>query len=216
MKLEVLADAERLADFAARRIASILRATDGEAAVALAGGSTPRKTYERLATMDIPWQRIALFLGDERFVPLTDPASNFRMVVESLGAGDRDRIQLHAVQTDLTPEAAAAGYEAMLADFAGRSKLFDLVILGLGADGHTASLFPGSAVLDETARLVRPTENGRITLTYAALNSSRHTIFLVSGTEKRAALRRLLTQDTSIPAGRIQGDITIFADAAAA
>jgi len=213
MKLDVLPDAAALAAFAAQRIAAILNETQGEAVVALAGGSTPRATYRLLAKMDLPWDRIAWFLGDERFVPLDDPQSNFRMIGESLGA----RARVHPVRTDCTPHTAATDYEHLLAPFRGRTALFDVTILGLGADGHTASLFPGSPVLDETGSLVRPTPNGRITLTYAALNASRHTIFLVSGAEKRAALKRLLDGDRSIPAGRIQGaDVTVIADAAAA
>ncbi|HWA92674.1 MAG TPA: 6-phosphogluconolactonase [Rhizomicrobium sp.] len=211
MKLETV---DALADAASRRIASLLAASEGEAVVALAGGSTPRATYARLAAMDLPWQRIVWFLGDERFVPHDDPESNYGMIRKTLGA----RADLRAVETEpRTPEEAAAHYERALAPYAKRPRLFDLVILGLGTDGHTASLFPGSAVLDETARLARPTENGRITLTYPALNSGRHTMFLVEGTAKREALTRLLAGDRSIPAARIEGDdVAVFADRDAA
>lgn len=213
MRLEVLPEAAALASAAAHRIAAIIDATEGEAVVALAGGSTPRATYRRLATMALSWERIVWFLGDERFVPPHDPESNLRMVNESLGPQARTI----GVETWLTQEQAARDYERYLGIYGSRHRLFDLVILGLGADGHTASLFPGSAVLEETEHLVRPTENGRITLTYRALNSSRHTIFLVGGAEKREALKRLLAGDTSIPAGRIHGeDVVVFADEAAA
>lgn len=215
MKVEVLPDADALATAAAAHIAALAgAASTGAFVVALAGGGTPRATYEKLAAHDLPWERIEWFLGDERFVPPDDPQSNARMIRQSLGP----RARLHAVETQPhTPDESAAQYERLLEPYAARPHLFDLVILGLGADGHTASLFPGSPILDETARLVRPTPNGRVTLTYRALNSSAHTLFLVSGAGKRAALGRLRNGDTSIPAARIAGpDVTVFADRDAA
>jgi len=215
MKLEVLADPQRLALRAAGWLAALANDSQGRFAVALSGGSTPRPMYRALAEMELPWTRIHWFFGDERFVPPGDQQSNFRMAREAM-FGSAPATHVHPVPTvGLTPEDAAARYEEELRALA-RAPLFDIVLLGLGNDGHTASLFPGSTVLNEQQRLVRATENGRITLTYPALDSARHTAFLVAGAEKRAMLRRLASGDTTIPAGRIEGDITIFADAAAA
>ena len=215
VKLEVMADAERLALRAAQWLAALAAASRKRFTVALSGGSTPKPMYQALAGMDLPWPRMQWFFGDERFVPPDDPASNWRMAREAMF--DRaPPTQVHPVPTvGVTPDEAAAAYEAELLAL-GDTPLFDVVLLGLGNDGHTASLFPGSAVLDERERLVRATDNGRITLTYPALESARHIAFLVSGTEKRSMLRRLASGDHTIPAGRVKGDITIFADAAAA
>jgi 6-phosphogluconolactonase len=172
----------------------------------LAGGSTPRKTYALLAhgegETNIDWSRTFLFFGDERHVPPDDPRSNFRMAQESLLAiapiaGD----QVLPIATDLpTAEQCAAAYSAALVKFfalpAGSMPIFDLILLGLGDDGHTASLFPGAAALEVDDRIatwsppgVLPPPVDRITLTYPALNAARQAMFLVAGANKAEALR---------------------------
>jgi 6-phosphogluconolactonase len=170
-----------------------------------------------------------LFWGDERFVPHNDTSSNYRMVRDAmLSRAPIPATNVHPVPTEgLTPEAAAANYERELKSFYGaerldpESPLFDVTLLGLGPDGHTASLFPGTAVLDERERWVaevvgpKPT---RITLTYPALESSRHVAFLVAGEEKRDIFERFQRGEDSLPAARLRpiGTLHLFADAAAA
>jgi 6-phosphogluconolactonase len=231
-ELETFADAEALA----RRAAGwLIAATEGRdrVAIALSGGSTPRRLYEILAQPpyrdEFPWSRTHWFWGDERFVPPDDALSNYRMVREALlslvpVAADH----IHAVPTVGTgPEAAAATYERTLQAFYGADRLaparplFDAVLLGLGPDGHTASLFPGTAVLEERERWVAAVlgakDEARITLTYPALESSRHAAFLVAGPEKRTVLAALRRGDTQLPAARLRpvGTLRIFADTAA-
>jgi 6-phosphogluconolactonase len=228
--LEVLADADALARRAADLMLAAARATDGPFSVALSGGSTPKRLYRLLATLPLPWQRIHWFWGDERFVPPDDPASNYRMTREALLAHvpvPADRI--HPVPTvGLAPDEAAARYEATLEAFYGVKQpaperpLFDIVLLGLGTDGHTASLFPGKPMLDERRRWVGATDDPqgapRITLTYPALESSREILFLVAGTDKKDRLREVLAGDRRLPAARLRphGTLRFLADRAAA
>lgn len=209
--LEVLPDAEALA----------LRARDifleeAPATVALAGGETPGRTYEALATSKHPWEETEVFLTDERCVPLDHPMSNFRMVWETLLS--KVPAKGHPVRVELDPEDAAAGYERDLNE----ALPLDLVFLGLGSDGHTASLFPsdpGHARRDRLVLAVTAPETGgwRVTLTLAALETAHRVVFLVSGEAKRKALRRLLRADP-IPASllRPKGGVTVLADEAAA
>ncbi|MFO1082760.1 MAG: 6-phosphogluconolactonase [Reyranellaceae bacterium] len=228
VEAEVLGDAEQLAERAAMWFAELARAAPDRFAVALSGGSTPRRLYQRLAEMDLPWQRIHWFWGDERFVPPDDPLSNYRMTREALF--DRAPVpeaNIHRVPTvGLEPATAAERYEGVLQDYYGGAALrparplFDVVLLGLGTDGHTASLFPGTAVLEERQVWVAPVlgakEEPRITLTYPALESSRHVAFLVAGADKRRMLGRLLSGDAEIPAGRLStGRARVFADRSA-
>lgn len=228
--LETLADADALARRAADLMLAAARAKDGPFAVALSGGSTPKRLYALLATLPFPWARTHWFWGDERFVPPDDPASNYRMTQEAMlshVAVPADHV--HPVPTvGLEPEAAAAQYEATLKAFRGSDRLapdrplFDIVLLGLGTDGHTASLFPGKPMLDERHRWVGATDDPqgapRITLTYPALESSRETIFLVAGADKKERLREVLAGDRRLPAARLQphGTLRILADRAAA
>jgi 6-phosphogluconolactonase len=182
----------------------------GRAMLALAGGSTPKRTYGALAQparrIRIDWARTFLFLGDERFVPPDDPSSNFAMVERALLAPAAVPAE-HAfpVPTQLgTAAAAAAAYAATLTAAFGIGDRadpprFDLILLGLGEDGHTASLFPGAASLSVTDRWVAATPPGtlpppveRITLTFPVLNAAREIVFLVSGQNKAAALRDVL------------------------
>ena len=230
MRQTVLPDPEALAQEAARWIEELAHASAGRFALCLSGGSTPKRAYEILAGLDVPWARVHLFWGDERFVPADDERSNQRMVRQAL----LDQVpippdNIHPVPTEgLTPDAAAAAYQRVLAAYYGAGTLdpgrplFDLMLLGLGTNGHTASLFPGTPVLDErTAWAAAVTPEGeptRITLTYPALESARDTAFLVAGADKRTMLARLRQGDLGIPAGRVRpiGTLRILADRAAA
>jgi 6-phosphogluconolactonase len=232
-QLEILADPEALARRVADWLLAISTACDGVFTLALSGGGTPRRLYELLAGAPycdvFPWQRTHLFWGDERFVPHDDESSNYRMVRDAmLSRAPIPATNIHPVPTEgLTPEAAASDYERELKSFYGAAHLdparplFDVNLLGLGPDGHTASLFPGTAVLEERERWVaavvgpKPT---RITLTYPALESSRHVAFLVAGKEKREIFRRFQRGEHTLPAARLRptGTLHVFADAAAA
>ena len=204
-------------------------------AICLSGGSTPKVLYGLLAGPDyasrVPWERIHWFFGDDRVVPWDDARSNVRMVQEAFGHGATiPPTHLHFIPSDAGAEAGARAYERTLLDFYGADRLdparplFDLVLLGLGEDGHTASLFPGKPAVAETERLVAPVPEAglapfvpRITLTFPALASSRHVLFLVTGVGKRAALARLAAGE-DLPAGRVTsaGEIAWLFDAAAA
>ncbi|MFN2611027.1 MAG: 6-phosphogluconolactonase [Actinomycetota bacterium] len=186
--------------------------------VALAGGETPRKTYEALARDPGEVTDAEIFLTDERCVPIDHIASNFRMINEALAS----RLgAVHPVDTALTPEQAARDYEESLKPY----MPLDLAILGIGVDGHTASLFPGmdqDQASGSDGRLVTRSwspETGlwRVSLTYAALDSAKQAIFIVSGERKRVALKRVLRGD-DIPASKIRatGSLTIIADLEAA
>jgi 6-phosphogluconolactonase len=231
--LEVVADKAALAAAAAERIAARLAVVKERGAVCLTGGSTPRDLYALLAGReDLPWDRLHWFLTDERFVPPTDPLSNFRMCREALF--DRAPIpaaNIHPFATDAaSPDEAARRYEADLQRFygaerlvAGRS-LFDVVIMGMGPDGHTTSLFPGKPAVEETARwAVGVPEAGwepfvpRVSLTLPVLASCQDMLFLISGSRKRNALGRVLAGE-ALPSGRARSDgaLITLADRAAA
>lgn len=233
-ELRVLFDAEALAQAAAAWLNEVARSREGRVAVALAGGSTPKRLYERLAEPpfreQFPWSRTHWFWGDERFVPHEDPRSNYRMAQKALlSRAPIPPANIHPVPTvGLPPQAAAEAYEAELRAFYGSDTLdpsrplFDAVVLGLGDNGHTASLMPGSPVLEERRRWVAEVAGAaaetRITLTYPALESAFEAAFLIVGAEKKAALKRLRADDASIPAGRLRvaGALRIFADVEAA
>lgn len=183
--------------------------TTGRCALVLSGGDTPRDLYLRWASRfsdEIPWNGVHVFWGDERFVPLEDRRSNYRMAKEAL----LDHVPIpaanvHAMFTSLdTPELAATTYEATLRQYSGDHRpRFDLLLLGLGPEGHTASLFPRSPGLDETARWVLPVTvpadpPSRLTLTLPALNGAAHTHFLVTGSEKAAALAHVLSDKADV------------------
>ena len=182
--------------------------------IALAGGSTPRRMYERWARTDFPWPDVHIYFGDERCVPAGDAASNFHMAEESLLS--KVPVNVHRMPGDsCAPEA----YEVELrSTFADGGPTFDLVMLGLGEDGHTASLFPGDPALEVTERWVvgveRPDFN-RLTLTLPVLSAARVAMFLVTGAPKRTALRQLLDGD-DIPAARVSAErVIVIADRAA-
>ena len=181
----------------------------GRFTIALSGGSTPKSLFNLLATNArtvLPWDRMFFFWGDERHVPPTDPESNYRMAEEAMlskipvAAGNVFRIPAE------NPDAAAAAdaYEQTLRKFfqlgPGEIPIFDLILLGMGPDGHTASLFPGSAGLQEKNRLaianwVDKLKTSRLTLTLPVLNAARCVAFLVSGTDKAAVLKTVLEED---------------------
>lgn len=227
----VVADsAEDLARQCAETIASHLDlalAQRDRAQIALAGGETPRATYQRLGQERLPWERVDVLLGDERWVPATDPASNTRMLGETLmaqppGAAAR----LHPVPTDLaSPAEGAKAYGDLLHQLcSGEPPSLDLLLLGLGDDGHTASLFPGTAALavrDQPVTVGEGKGLPRISLTAPVLSAARQVVFLVSGAGKRQALQRLLDPQESperTPARLVQptAPVWIFADRAAA
>jgi 6-phosphogluconolactonase len=190
--------AERFAGLAAAAAARAGRCT-----VALAGGDTPRGLYRLLADEyrdRIDWSTIHVFFGDERWVPLTDPRSNYRMARETLllDCVPVPALNVHAVRTDLpSVEAGAADYEQQLrASFGDTLPRFDLILLGLGADGHTASLFPHSPALAERHRWVVPAiapsePHARLTLTLPVINNAAHVFFVVSERGKEEALRHV-------------------------
>lgn len=183
--------------------------------IALAGGATPRRLYERLATCEFPWSETDVFFGDERCVPPHHPASNFGMASETLLA--KVRAKVHRMRGE---DCDPAGYEQELSAVFGQGiPEFDLVLLGPGEDGHTASLFPGDPALRVTDRRVvrveRP-DHLRLTLTLPVLSAARVALFLVSGSEKREAIGRLLRGE-DIPAANVEAkEVVIIADEAAA
>jgi 6-phosphogluconolactonase len=229
-RLTVAPTAEDLARQAAEQVASAIDLALAErdrAQIALAGGSTPRATYERLGAEHLPWERVDVLLSDERWVPAGDPASNARLLRESLMAQvPGHEARLHPVPTDLsTPEQGAEAYAELLGRLCpGEPPRLDLVLLGLGDDGHTASLFPGTdAALERTRRVCVGKGAGmpRITLTAPVLSAARRVMFLVSGAAKREALRRLLDPAEAAertPARLVQPrtEVVVLADAAAA
>ena len=226
--IKVVDNPDVLADLAAETIARILTERmaekDGPVTVFLSGGSTPRVTYTRLRDADVNWSRIHLFLGDERWVALDHDESNARMAreafIDDVGA------TFHVVHTHLeSPEEAADHYEDVLAEVFGREEVkADLVILGIGPDGHTASLFPGTDALDEYERLyvanwVPETETWRLTATYRLLHEAHNVIFLATGKSKAKVVAEILDQGVEYPAHKVmQGmaDVTWFLDDAAA
>jgi 6-phosphogluconolactonase len=183
--------------------------------VALAGGRTPRTFYERLAAVDYPWPEVDVLFTDERCVPPDHPDSNAWMVREALISRLDPSPRVHAMPGAMCD---ADGHEVGLRMAFGELRL-DLAVLGLGRDGHTASLFPGEAALDERVRWVvgvhRP-DHPRITLTLPVLSNARLAVFLVAGEEKHGALKGLL-EGEDIPAARVRSErVVVIADPAAA
>ena len=178
----------------------------GQFTVALAGGSTPRGMYARLAESPwrerVPWSAVQVFWGDERCVPPDHPDSNYRMAYEALlSRVPLPAANIHRMAGELDPEKAAEAYSATLREVFGLSgeavPRFDLVLLGLGSDGHTASLFPGTAALAETQRwvvanFVPRLGAYRLTLTFPVLNAARQVMFLVTGSGKAEVVARVL------------------------
>jgi 6-phosphogluconolactonase len=217
--LDISADPAALADRVAGWLTGRIAAAPGRFALNLSGGSTPRALYALLAGPTyrdrIDWGKLHLFWGDERFVPFDDKDSNYRMVRETLlDVAPIPKAQIHPMPAEApSPEAAARAYDATLRGFYGTATLdaarplFDVTLLGLGPDGHTASLFPGTAALTEEAAWVTAVVGAkpepRLTMTYPVLAASRTIAFLVAGPDKQAILRRVLGGDTQLPATRL-------------
>jgi 6-phosphogluconolactonase len=227
-RLTVLPDGES----AARRAADVMtiqineaRVRGSEVHIAVAGGGTPKRAYELLGQMQGSWSHVHLWLGDERMVPADDPESNQAMIetslLNALRAGDRP--QMHPVQGELQPEDAAWLYATEIVRAIGEKPQFDLVLIGLGEDGHTASLFPGDPVAESEHAPVLPVRGApkpppeRITLSMPVICRARFTLLLATGEGKRKALTAVRDHDPSVPGGRIGDAIDeIVCDEAAA
>jgi len=215
MKIEVLADADSVARAAAATIAADARAavtTRGRFLMAVSGGHTPWIMLRDLANEDVPWKDVHVFQVDERIAPAGDPDRNLTHLRASLlEHAPLPPEQIHAMPVEMPDlEAAAKQYALTLQDIAGSPPVLDLAHLGLGPDGHTASLVPSDPVLDVTDADVGLTGvymgRRRMTLTYPMLNRSRRILWLVTGAEKVPMFSRLRDGDISIPAGRIARD----------
>jgi 6-phosphogluconolactonase len=226
MRIEVLADAEAVAKRAAAVIADEARAAvtaRGRFVLAVSGGKTPWIMLRALATEEVAWKQVHVVQVDERIAPAGHADRNLTHLRETLLAhAPLNPEQIYAMPVEGPDlEAAAARYVETLCEIAGTPPLLDLAHLGLGPDGHTASLVPGDAVLTVADRDVAITGvyqgRQRMTLTYPILNRSRNILWVVTGAEKVPMLKRLQDGDTSIPAGRIRRDpALILADIAAA
>jgi len=227
MKIEVLADADAVARAAAAVIAADARAgvaARGRYVFAVSGGTTPWVMLRALADEDVPWQAVHVLQVDERVAPAGDQIRNLTHLGASLfERAPLSRQSVHAMPVEAGDlDAAAARYAQLLRELAGSPPVLDLVHLGLGPDGHTASLVPGDAVLDVTdvdvALTAGPYQGRRrMTLTYPALDRARRVLWLVTGAEKVGMLARLQAGDRSIPAGRVRADhALVLADRAAA
>lgn len=226
MKINIFPDADAVAREAARFIAARARRTvadRGRFTVAVSGGHTPWRMLRALASEDVPWKGVHVLQIDERVAPAGDPDRNLTHLRESLLIhAPLAPEQVHAMPVELADlEAAAARYAETLETIAGSPPVLDLAQLGLGPDGHTASLVPGDPVLDVSASEVAMTElyqgRRRMTLTYPILNRARQVLWLVTGEGKAAMLVRLRDGDRTIPAGRVRADhAVVFADQAAA
>jgi len=205
MEIQIYPNPEALSETAARLFGDAARkAVDkwGRFTVALSGGSSPERTYELLASdplkSSVPWQKTWVFWGDERFVPADDPENNARMAREIL----LDHVpipseQIFPIPTDGEPASAVKRYSKDLTSVFGEQPKFDLILLGLGENGHTASLFPGTDVLDEQDRLVdsifvREQDQYRITLTVPVINNARKVAFLAFGRNKAEVVHQIL------------------------
>jgi 6-phosphogluconolactonase len=225
VQIEILADADAVANRAAELIAAEARAAiaaRGRFTLALSGGRTPWQMLRALSALPMPWAAVHIYQVDERVAPAGDPDRNLTHIDESLrDARDRPAANLHPMPVndgDLAAAAARYGYE--LEAWAGAPPVLDLVHLGLGPDGHTASLVPGDPVLEATASVAITAPymgHRRLTLTYPVLDRARRVLWLVTGAEKVPMLARLRAGDRTIPAGRVDGTrALILADRAAA
>ena len=234
-RIEILPDPPALAHHVAEWMTQAALAADGPFRVSLSGGSTPKTLYGLLASDEFrsrfPWPRVFWYWGDERFVPFDHPESNYRMTREAmLSKAPVPPENIHPVPPPSagTAEQAAEIYERELQQAYGATTfdparpLFDITLLGLGPDGHTASLLPGVPVLEERKHWVAAVSHGRpevrITMTYPAIESSRRVAFLVAGKEKVEILAAIRAGGSQVPAARLKpvGELIWFADRAAA
>jgi 6-phosphogluconolactonase len=226
MKIEVFDDAHEAAKEAAAHVADEARAavaSRGRFVLAVSGGQSPRLMFRALAQEEVPWNGVHIVQVDERVAPAGDSDRNLTMLSDSLleHAPLRPE-QIHAMPVELPDlEAACAQYALTLQAIVGSPPVLDLVHLGLGPDGHTASLVPGDPVLNVNDADVALTGlyqgRRRMTLTYPILNRSRRVLWLVTGSEKAGMFARLRAGDQSIPAGRVRRDhAVVLADRAAA
>ena len=232
-RIEIFRTPERQAEGVAEWLVTQMQESHGDFRLVLSGGNTPRAMYHHLVDKHrrdrAPWSRLQIFWGDERFVPHNDPASNFGMAVDAfLDYAPIPRNRVHPIPTDGNVRDAAARYEAVLRDIRAADgatptrPMFDVVLLGLGADGHTASLFPESPALDEKEHWVAAVESGqprpRITLTLPAIASSRFAVFVASGADKQRAAMGAIGGDKSMPASHVrsEGEVIWFLDREAA
>jgi 6-phosphogluconolactonase len=222
-RIIAVADAAALAQTAAERLIARIAGNNGPVAICLTGGSSPKQLYELLAKQpyrgQIPWQRVHWFIGDERFVPASHSLNNMLMARRAFLNRWAPLVNIHPMATGAEdPDQAAYRYETELKSFYGADKLdgarplFDVVLMGVGPDGHTASLFPGYPAVDEKERWVigvptAPVEPfvPRVSLTLPALGSCREMLFEVSGTDKRAILTQVLAGE-DLPAARAHSD----------
>jgi 6-phosphogluconolactonase len=226
VKIEVLPDAEAAARRAAEVIAADARAAvaaRGRVTMAVSGGKSPWAMLRDLATLDVPWKDVHVFQIDERVAPAGDPDRNLTHLSESLlEHAPLPASQIHAMPVESEDlDTAARAYAKTLESLAGSPPVLDLAHLGLGPDGHTASLVPNDPVLEVTDRDVALTGvyqgRRRMTLTYPVLNRSRRILWLVTGSDKVPAFARLRAGDPTIPAGRVRADAAlVIADRAAA
>lgn len=229
--IELFDDPLSLARGVAEWMTTAALAAKGPFRVSLSGGSTPKTLYTLLASDEFrgrfPWPRVHWYWGDERFVPHDDPESNFEMVREAMLAKvPAPPGNIHPVPTDGDPDAAALRYEQVLRAAYGAATLdparplFDITLLGLGTDGHTASLLPGDAALEERKRWVVAVRHGRpevrITTTFPVIESSRRAAFLVSGKDKAAIFKAVQSGDERLPSARVRpaGELVWFVDQA--
>lgn len=232
-QFEILKDPSALARRVAEWMTTTVLAAKDTCRISLSGGSTPEALYELLASEPFrgrfPWSNVSWYWGDERFVPPDHPDSNYRMAREAMLAKVPVPPQnVHPIPTDGNPEDAARRYERTLQEAYGASTLnpgrplFDIMLLGVGADGHTASLLPGDPALDERRRWVVSVARGRpetrITLTLPAIESSRYVAFLAEGKSKAPILAAIRTGGSDLPAARVRpvGRLLWFVDRAAA
>ena len=229
-----VSDPTALAIAAADRIMARIDANPGRSAICLTGGSSPKQLYQLLATQPyrnrMPWQRIHWFIGDERFVPADDPLNNMAMARRAFLDACAPPANIHPIPTETaSPDAAARRYESELRSFYGADRLdparplFDVVLMGVGPDGHTASLFPNYPAIEETVRWVVGVPQAhvepfvpRVTLTLPALGSCREMLFEAAGSGKRAILTKVLAGE-NLPASRARssGETVWLVDKAA-
>jgi 6-phosphogluconolactonase len=232
-RIDVQPDPAALAHHVAEWMTTAALAAPGPFRVSLSGGSTPKALYGLLASDEFrgrfPWQRVFWYWGDERFVPYDHPESNYRMTREAmLSKAPVPPENIHPVPFEGAPDEAASRYERTLQTDYGatvldpKRPLFDITLLGLGPDGHTASLLPGEAVLEERKRWVAAVSHGRpevrITMTYPVIESSRYVAFLVAGKEKAPMFGAIRAGGSDVPAARVKpvGELIWFVDQAAA